>query len=139
MPYPEQMVAPMRAELTSSGVQELRTPAEVDDFFAQTQGTALLLVNSVCGCAAGSARPAVLKAMEHTTRPDRFATVFAGQDLEATQRARELIGDVPPSSPSVAVMKDGELVHFVPRHLIEGRSAEDVARDLATAFDDICN
>jgi len=134
MPYPEQMVAPMRAELTNAGVQELRTPAEVDNWFAQTQGSALLLVNSVCGCAAGSARPAVKLAMTHPRRPDRVATVFAGQDLEATARARELIGDVPPSSPSIAMLKDGELVHFVPRHLIEGQSAHVVAGELTEAF-----
>jgi putative YphP/YqiW family bacilliredoxin len=138
MPYPEQMVAPMRAELTAIGVQELRTAADVDDFFAQTAGTSLLLINSVCGCAAGSARPAVRLAMDEGRRPERFATVFAGQDLEATARARQLIGDVPPSSPSLAVLKDGELAHFVPRHLIEGRSAEDIARDLAAAFAEIC-
>jgi putative YphP/YqiW family bacilliredoxin len=134
MPYPEQLVAPMRAELASAGVQELRTPAEVDRWFAQSQGTALLLVNSVCGCAAGSARPGVKLAMAHAQRPDRVATVFAGQDLEATARARQLIGDVPPSSPSIAMMKDGELVHFVPRHLIEGQSADDVAQELTAAF-----
>ena len=138
MPYPEQMVAPMRAELTSAGVQELRTPAEVDAWFAQTSGSGLLLVNSVCGCAAGSARPAVKLALAHAKRPDRVATVFAGQDLEATARARALIGDVPPSSPSIAILKDGELVHFVPRHLIEGQSAEVVASELTEAFAQHC-
>ena len=138
MPYPEQLVAPMRAELTGAGVQELRTAAEVDNWFAQSQGTALLLVNSVCGCAAGSARPAVKLAMKHGKRPDRVATVFAGQDLEATARARQLIGDVPPSSPSIAMLKDGELVHFVPRHLIEGQSAEVVAGELTEAFVQHC-
>ncbi len=138
MPYPEQLVAPMRAELTSAGVRELRTAAEVDDWFAQRQGSALLLVNSVCGCAAGSARPAVKLAMAGPRRPDRVATVFAGQDLEATARARALIGDVPPSSPSIALLKDGELVHFVPRHLIEGQSAEVVAGELAEAFAQFC-
>jgi putative YphP/YqiW family bacilliredoxin len=136
MPYPEQMVAPMRAELTSAGVQELRDAAEVDAWFAQQSGTALLLINSVCGCAAGSARPAVKLAMEHAKHPARVATVFAGQDLEATARARQLIGDVPPSSPSIALMKDGELVHFVPRHLIEGQTAQLVARELTEAFDE---
>ncbi len=134
MPYPEQMVAPMRAELTMAGVQELRSAAEVDAWFAERSGSALLLINSVCGCAAGSARPAVRLAMDHAKRPDRFATVFAGQDLEATTRARELIGDVPPSSPSIALLKDGRLVHFVPRHLIEGQTAEVVARELGEAF-----
>ncbi len=138
MPYPEQLVAPMRAELTSAGVRELRTAGEVDDWFAQREGSALLLVNSVCGCAAGSARPAVKLAMSGTRRPDRVATVFAGQDLEATSRARALIGDVPPSSPSIALLKDGELVHFVPRHLIEGQSAEVIAGELAAAFAQYC-
>lgn len=138
MPYPEQMVAPMRAELTSAGVQELRTAADVDAWFAQTRGSALLLVNSVCGCAAGSARPAVKLAIGSAKRPDRVATVFAGQDLEATARARALIGDVPPSSPSIAILKDGELVHFVPRHLIEGQSAEVVAGELTEAFAQHC-
>jgi putative YphP/YqiW family bacilliredoxin len=138
MPYPEQMVAPMREELVAMGVQELRTAGEVDDFFASRNGSALLLINSVCGCAAGSARPAVALALGHETRPEFAVTVFAGQDLEATERARELIGDVPPSSPSMALMKDGELVHFVPRHLIEGRQAEAVAADLAAAFTAYC-
>jgi len=138
MPYPEQMVAPMRAELVEMGVQELRTAREVDDFFARYRGSALLLINSVCGCAAGSARPAVRLALDHEIRPEFAATVFAGQDLEATERARELIGDVPPSSPSLALMKDGELVHFVPRHLIEGREAEAVAADLTAAFAAYC-
>ena len=138
MPYPEQMVAPMRSELTSFGVQELRTADEVDTFFNQKSGTALLLVNSVCGCAAGSARPAVKAAIANPTRPDRVATVFAGQDLEATSRARELIGDVPQSSPSMALLKDGELVHFLPRHLIEGRDATSIAADLTAAFAEFC-
>ena len=138
MPYPEQMVAPMRAELVEMGVQELRTTDEVVDFFQDTRGTALLLVNSVCGCAAGSARPAVRLALSHDLRPDRVATVFAGQDLAATERARGLIGDVPPSSPSIALMKDGELVHFVPRHLIEGREADAIAADLVKAFTANC-
>ncbi len=139
MPYPEQMVAPMRAELVEMGVQELRTSAEVVDFFQARQGTALLLVNSVCGCAAGSARPAVRLALNHDPGPERMATVFAGQDLEATERARGLIGDVPPSSPSIALMKNGELVHFVPRHLIEGREADAIAADLVAAFKVYCN
>lgn len=139
MPYPEQMVAPMRAELVDIGVQELRTAAEVVDFFQDRQGTSLLLVNSVCGCAAGSARPAVRLALDHDLRPERAVTVFAGQDLEATERARDLIGDVPPSSPSIALMKDGELVHFVPRHLIEGREADAIAGDLVKAFTEFCS
>ena len=139
MPYPEQMVAPMRAELVEMGVQELRTSDEVVDFFQDHQGTSLLLVNSVCGCAAGSARPAVRLALGHDLLPQRVATGFAGQDLEATERARDLIGDVPPSSPSIALMKEGELVHFVPRHLIEGREADAIAEDLVKAFTEFCN
>lgn len=139
MPYPEQMVAPMRAELVEMGVQELRTSDEVVDFFQDHQGTSLLLVNSVCGCAAGSARPAVRLALGHDLLPQRVATVFAGQDLEATERARDLIGDVPPSSPSIALIKEGELVHFVPRHLIEGREADAIAEDLVKAFTEFCS
>lgn len=138
MPYPEQLVAPMRAELTTAGVRELRNADEVDSWFAQREGTALLLVNSVCGCAAGSARPAVKLAINGARKPDRVATVFAGQDIEATARARALIGDVPPSSPSIALLKDGELVHFVPRHLIEGQSAEVIAGELTAAFEQFC-
>jgi putative YphP/YqiW family bacilliredoxin len=138
MPYPEQMVAPMRAELVEMGVQELRTASEVDEFFAKSTGTTLVLVNSVCGCAAGSARPAVRLALDNELKPDTAVTVFAGQDLEATARARELIGDVPPSSPSLALMKDGELVHFVPRHMIEGREAEGIAANLTEAFTAHC-
>jgi putative YphP/YqiW family bacilliredoxin len=138
MPYPEQMVAPMRAELVDMGVQELRTAPAVDSFFAEAAGTSLVLVNSVCGCAAGSARPAVRLALEHGVKPTRAATVFAGQDLEATERARQLFGDVPPSSPSIALMKDGELVHFVPRHMIEGREAGAIAQALTEAFDTYC-
>jgi len=139
MPYPEEMVAPMRAELTSAGVQELQTATEVETFFAQATGTALVLVNSVCGCAAGSARPGLKTAITADIRPDRVATVFAGQDLEATARARELFGDVPPSSPSMALLKDGELVHFLPRHMIEGRDAASIAADLEAAFAEFCS
>ena len=135
MPYPEPQVAPLRAELTALGVRELRTADDVDDFFEQRQGTALLVINSICGCAARSARPGVVMALEHDLRPDRSATVFAGQDLDATARVRTLIGDLPPSSPSIALLKDGELVHFLPRQRIEGASAEAVARDLIDGFE----
>ena len=138
MPYPEEMCTPMRAELVAMGVKELRTADEVDAWFAEKNGTGLVLVNSVCGCAAGAARPGLQMALAHGHRPDRVATVFAGQDLEATARARELIGDVPPSSPSVALMKDGELVHFLPRHLIEGHAPEGVAAQLKAGFDKFC-
>jgi putative YphP/YqiW family bacilliredoxin len=136
MPYPESMVAPMRAEMTRCGAVELRTPQDVDAFLAGP-GTALLVVNSICGCAGGVARPGVLRALEHDPRPDRVGTVFAGQDLEATARAREHIGR-PPSSPAVALFKDGVLAHFVPRQEIEGRMFHEVAADLAAAFDRHC-
>lgn len=139
MPYPEQMVAPMRAELVDMGVRELRTADEVDQYFSDSEGTALVLVNSVCGCAAGSARPGLQMALGNVSKPDRVATVFAGQDLEATARARELFGDLPPSSPSVALLKNGELVQFVPRHMIEGHSAEGVAQQLQAGFDKYCS
>ena len=138
MPYSPLLVRPMRDELTSIGVQELLTPADVDAFMAEKTGTALLVVNSVCGCAAGMARPGIRLALEHERRPDRVVSVFAGQDLEATARARGYLEDIPPSSPSIALFKDGELVHFIPRHRIEGRDAYAVAADLKAAFDEHC-
>lgn len=138
MPYSPLLVKPMREELTSIGVQELLTADDVDRFMAEKQGTAMLIVNSVCGCAAGMARPGVRQALQSGRRPDRVATVFAGQDLEATARARSYIPDIPPSSPSIAFFKDGELVGFIPRHRIEGRSADDVARDLISTFNEHC-
>lgn len=133
MPYSPLLVRPMREELTSIGVQELTTAAQVDEWMNDKTGTALLVINSVCGCAAGMARPGVRMALESGAKPDRVATVFAGQDLEATARARAHFADVPPSSPSMAVFKDGELVYFLPRHRIEGRSAGQVAADLTNA------
>lgn len=138
MPYSPLLVKPMRDELTSIGVRELTSAKEVDDFLNDKEGTALVVVNSVCGCAAGMARPGIRLALQHGHRPDRLASVFAGQDLEATARFRGYIADIPPSSPSIALFKDGELVHFIPRHRIEGRDAESVARDLAAAFDEHC-
>lgn len=134
MPYSELLVKPMREELTSAGVEELRTAADVDRFMSEKSGSALLVVNSVCGCAAGMARPGVRQALAEGPRPDRVATVFAGQDLEATARARSYFPEIPPSSPSIALFRDGELVQFIPRHRIEGRSAGDVAGDLLRAF-----
>lgn len=139
MPYDPLLVRPMREELTSIGFQELRTPDEVDDFMQTDEGTALLVVNSVCGCAAGMARPGVRLALQRAPKPDRLATVFAGQDLEATARARGHFADYPPSSPSMAFFKDGEVVHFIPRHQIEGRSAEQVAGDIAAALEKYCS
>jgi putative YphP/YqiW family bacilliredoxin len=135
MPYSPMLVQPMREELTAAGAEELLTAADVDRWMNEKQGSALLVVNSVCGCAAGAARPAVRLALEGTVRPDRVATVFAGQDLEATARARGYFADIPPSSPSMALFKDGELVYFVPRHRIEGRPAQQVAADLQQAFE----
>jgi putative YphP/YqiW family bacilliredoxin len=138
MPYSPMLVKPMREELTSLGVEELLTPADVDRWMAETQGTGLLVVNSVCGCAAGAARPAVRLALQHPARPDRVATVFAGQDLEATARARGHFADIPPSSPSMALVKDGQLVYFIPRHRIEGKDAHQLAADLTAAFERWC-
>lgn len=138
MPYSPLLVNPMRQELASAGFTELKTPDEVDAFMSEREGTALLVFNSVCGCAAGQARPGARLAVDGDLRPDRLATVFAGQDVEATQKARGYIADIPPSSPSMALFKDGELVHFIPRHQIESRAAEDVAADLRTAFELHC-
>lgn len=138
MPYSELLVRPMREELTSAGVAELRTASDVDAFMNEKNGTALLVVNSVCGCAAGMARPGVRLALQGDRRPDRIATVFAGQDLEATAKARSYIPDIPPSSPSMAFFKDGELVYFMPRHRIEGRDAHSVANELKQVFSEHC-
>lgn len=139
MPYSPLLVRPMREELTEIGVKELLTPGDVDEFMSQKTGTAMLVVNSVCGCAAGMARPGIRAALQNASRrPDRVASVFAGQDLEATARARGYISDIPPSSPSIAFFKDGELVYFIPRHRIEGRDARAVASDLTAAFEEHC-
>ena len=138
MPYPEALVAPMRAELTSAGIKELKTAAEVDAFMADKNGTAMVIVNSVCGCAAGGARPGVKLSLQHEKKPTRVATVFAGQDTEAVAKARGYFADIPPSSPCVALFKDGELVHFTPRHMIEGRDPKSIAAELVKAFDENC-
>lgn len=135
MPYSPLMVNPMKQELTSIGFEELTTAAEVDGFMSEKHDSAILVINSVCGCAAGQARPGVRLALEATSAPQKLATVFAGQDVEATKQARSYFADIPPSSPSIALFKEGELVYFVPRHRIESRSAEDVAQDLVSAFD----
>ena len=136
--YPEILLIPMREELTKAGAQELRTPAEVDAALAEKSGTTLVVVNSVCGCAAGKMRPGVRRALQGASRPDRVYTVFAGQDREATERARQHFGNVPPSSPSLALYRDGVLVHFVPRSEIESRTAEDIAQRLSSAFAQFC-
>lgn len=138
MPYPPLMVRPMREELANAGFEELYTSADVERFFAEKSGTALLVVNSVCGCAAGMARPGARLSLQDGPRPDRLATVFAGQDLDATARARAQFAEIPPSSPSMALFKDGELVWFLPRHRIEGRDALAVAADLKAAFVEHC-
>jgi putative YphP/YqiW family bacilliredoxin len=135
MPYHEMMIAPMREEVTRLGVQELRSVAEVDAALGPGEGTALVFINSVCGCAAGMARPALAMALKHAARPEHLYSVFAGQDLDATARARSYFAEYQPSSPSVAVLKDGEVMHFVHRHMIEGRHPEAIAADLIAAFD----
>ena len=135
MPYSPLIVNPMKQELTSIGFQELLTPEDVDTFMSDQAGSAMLVINSVCGCAAGQARPGVHRALKNENRPERLVTVFAGQETEATKQARSYFADIPPSSPSIALFKDGELVYFVPRHRIESRSAEEVAADLSSAFD----
>ena len=138
MPYPPLLVKPMREEMTAMGFQELTTPEDVDEFMAGDSGTSLLVVNSVCGCAAGMARPGVRQALQMGVKPDRLGTVFAGQDVTATERARSYFADYPPSSPSVVLFKDGEVVHFVPRHQIEGRTADMVAEALAAVLEEHC-
>lgn len=139
MPYPKQMVQPMREELTRLGVEELRTADEVDAAFDEAQDeTMLLVINSVCGCAAGNARPAVAMAREADVQPDRYVTVFAGQDLEATERAREYLAGIPPSSPFLALFREGQPVYVVERNHIEGRSANVIAQDLVEAFEAYC-
>jgi putative YphP/YqiW family bacilliredoxin len=140
MPYPEAMVQPMRQELTQLGVEELTTADAVDEAFEQAQdGTQLLVINSVCGCAAGNARPAVSMALQHDPQPDHLVTVFAGQDLEATERAREYLAGIPPSSPFMAVLRHGDPVYVIERKHIEGRNASAIATDLTTAFDLYCS
>ena len=136
--YDEMIVGPMREELTRLGIEETRSAAEVDAVLGKKEGTVLVVVNSVCGCAAGMARPAVAMAVEHDTRPDRMITVFAGNDREATQRAREYFVGYRPSSPSIALMKDGQVVKMLERYQIEGRHAHDIAAELTAAFDQYC-
>ena len=136
--YPEFFVAPMRAELTRVGVEELRTAQAVDDAVRDTRGTLMIVVNSVCGCAAGKARPGVALALRHGITPDRVATVFAGADVEATSRAREYFTGVGPSSPSIGILRDGKLVYVLERHNIENRTAEQIAAELTGAFDRLC-
>ncbi len=138
MPYNPTLVQPMRDDMVRMGAQELRTVQEVDAALAPGEGTVLVFVNSVCGCAAGSARPALGLALRHAVRPARVVTVFAGQDVDATARARSYFGEYQPSSPSMALFREGEVVAMVHRHMIEGRSPEQIAADLTAAFDKHC-
>ena len=137
MPYPEMLIAPMRAELTTLGAKELKTAAAVDEQ-VKHNGTVLLVVNSVCGCAAGKARPGVALALRHASRPDVLATVFAGADIDATARAREHMAPYPPSSPSIGLFRDGKLVWMLERWQIEGQDAHAISRQLTEAFDRYC-
>ena len=136
--YPEIMLIPMREELTRLGVEELRTASDVDQLLSKKQGTVMVVVNSVCGCAAGRMRPGVRLALEHTVVPDKSVSVFAGQDRDATEQARRYFEGYAPSSPSIGLFRDGKLVYFMQRSDIENRDAEDIAADLTAAFDRFC-
>jgi putative YphP/YqiW family bacilliredoxin len=136
--YPEIMVVPIREELTKLGVEELRTAEEVDRAIANRPGTTMVVVNSICGCAAGRMRPAVRSALQHSARPEKVFSVFAGQDREATDRARAYFTGYPPSSPSIALLRDGKLVHMLQRSDIEHRESLDIATELKRVFDEYC-
>lgn len=138
MPYPEMLVAPMRQELTRLGVRELKSADDVRETLEQKDGTTMVVVNSVCGCAARNARPAVAMALQHGKLPERVTTVFAGQDTDATTEARRHFLGYAPSSPSIALLKDGDVAFMLERHDIEGRSAQEIAQDLVNAFDRFC-
>lgn len=138
MPYPEIMIRPMREDLTRLGVEELKTADAVDETVANTEGTLMVVVNSICGCAAGKARPGVALALQHEVKPDKIATVFAGADIEATERARSYFTGYGPSSPSIGILKNGELVYMLERWQIEGRDATQIAGELTKAFDQYC-
>lgn len=138
MPYPEIMIKPMREDLTRLGVEELRTADAVDETVANTPGTLMVVVNSICGCAAGKARPGVALALQNEVKPDKVATVFAGADIEATERARSYFKGYGPSSPSIAILKNGELLYMLERYQIEGRDATQIASELTKAFDQYC-
>ena len=136
--YPEEICTPMRLDLTEAGFEEMRNAQEVDTVLSEKSGSVLVMINSVCGCAAGNARPAVKMAAKHSKTPNKLTTVFAGQDKEAVAKVRDYCLPYPPSSPSIALFKDGELVHFIERHHIEGRPAEMIAENLMQAFDENC-
>jgi putative YphP/YqiW family bacilliredoxin len=138
MPYPEIMIRPMREELARLGVEEWKTPEQVDEGIRNSKGTVMVVVNSVCGCAAGKARPGIALALEHETKPEKVATVFAGADIEATEKARSYFTGYQPSSPSIALLKDGQLVYMLERRQIENRFAEQIAEELKRAFDQHC-
>lgn len=138
MPYPEEVIQPMREELTRLGVQELRTPEAVDETLKNSTGTIMVVVNSICGCAAGKARPGIAMALQNEIRPDKVATVFAGGDIEATERARSYFTGFGPSSPSIGLLKDGQLVYMMERYQIEGRGPEQIAAELRQAFEQHC-
>jgi len=138
MQYPEQLISPMRQDLTQYGVKEARTSTDVDKFLAPGSGTVLMITNSVCGCAAGKARPAIGMALQHVNKPDTIATVFAGGDVEAVARVRELLPNVPPSSPSMALFRDGKPIFVLHRFQIESSSAPQIAQLLTQAFDQYC-
>ncbi len=138
MPYPEIMIRPMREDLTRLGVEEMRTPQVVDETIQDSKGTLMVVVNSICGCAAGKARPGVALALQNEKKPDKVATVFAGADIEATERARSYFTGYGPSSPSIALLKDGQLVYMLERYQIEGRDAHQIAGELTQAFEKYC-
>ena len=138
MPYPEYLIAPMRGEMTEMGARELRTVAAVDDVVQKSDGVVMLVVNSVCGCAAGKARPGIARALQHQNRPDVLATVFAGADVDATDRARQYFTGYRPSSPSIALLRDGRVVYMLERSQIENRDAPAIAAELTAAFDKFC-
>ena len=139
MRYPEEFIAPMREELTRIGVEELRTAEAVDDAVKNTPGTLMIVVNSICGCAAGKARPGVALALKNEVRPDKVATVFAGADIEATEKARSYFTGYAPSSPSIGLLKNGELVYMMERYQIEGKGPGQIADELKRAFDECCS
>ena len=138
MPYPENLIAPMRGEMTDMGARELRTAAAVDDTVKNSNGVVMMVVNSVCGCAAGKARPGIAKALQNKNRPDVVATVFAGADIEATACARQYFSGYPPSSPSIGLLRDGQLIYMMERSFIEMRDANMIADELVRAFDRLC-
>jgi putative YphP/YqiW family bacilliredoxin len=138
MPYPEMLIKPMREDLTRFGVEEARTPDEVDNVVRNTKGTVMVVVNSICGCAAGLARPAVGMALKHQVVPDKVITVFAGADIDATDRARSYFKGYFPSSPSVGILQNGQIAFMLERHQIEGRDPASIAKDLMSAFDRLC-